>query len=92
MSSNLIQIKVNQEFRNKLEDVASEYDLPVSSFIKVVIGDFIRNKRANVLTENGFSEKEEQRIIKSVLMTNKDIKNKKVNVVQAKHFINSLND
>ena len=91
-NTNLIQIKVNKEFRAKLEDIASEYDLPVSSFIKVVIGDFIRNKRTNILTENGFSKKEEQRILDSINITNKDIKNKKVNIINTKDFISSLND
>ena len=58
--TSLIQIKTDKQFKQKLKKVALEYDLPVSSFIKVVVGDFMRNKRSHLLTENSFTIEEEK--------------------------------
>ena len=90
--TSLIQIKTDKQFKQKLKKVALEYDLPVSSFIKVVVGDFMRNKRSHLLTENSFTIEEENRIIQGIKETNKLIESKKINTVNAKDFITSLND
>ncbi len=90
--TSLIQIKTDKQFKQRLKKVALEYDLPVSSFIKVVVGDFMRNKRSHLLTENSFTIEEENRIIQGIKETNKLIESKKINTVNAKDFITSLND
>ena len=91
-NTNLIQIKVDKQFRQRLQEIALEYDLPVSSFIKVVIGDFMRNKRNNLLTENEFTHEEEDRILQNIKKTNDLIKSKNIHSVNVKDFISSLND
>ncbi len=45
MSYTTIQIRVVPSFKDKIKEVAADYDLPLATFIKILIGDFIRAKR-----------------------------------------------
>ena len=60
MSATTIQIRVTSTFKTQIKKTASMYDMPMATFIKLLVGDFIRAKK-NVFI--GTLKKQEEREI-----------------------------
>lgn len=66
MSSHLIQIKVEPSLKEKLQRIALSKGLNVTSYIKMTLIEVSEQDADLALTENGFTVREERRLLKSV--------------------------
>jgi len=66
MSTHLIQLKIDLSLKEKLQRVAISKGLTVTSYIKMTLTEATENDRDFALTENGFTEREERRLLASI--------------------------
>jgi hypothetical protein len=75
MNNQLLQIKINNIFLDKLKRVSEYYHISVSAFVKQALIKKIEELDEIDITENGFSKKEENRIFESIQSLKKEKKN-----------------
>jgi antitoxin component of RelBE/YafQ-DinJ toxin-antitoxin module len=66
MSSHLLQIKVEPSLKEKLQRIALSKGLNMTSYIKMTLIEVSENDADLALTENGFTVREERRLLKSI--------------------------
>lgn len=66
MAAHLIQVKVEPVLKEKLQRIALSKGLNVTAYIKMTLFDVCARDDELALTENGFTAKEEKRILKSI--------------------------
>lgn len=66
MSSHLLQIKVEPSLKEKLQRIALSKGLNVTSYIKMTLIEVTEQDADLALTENGFTVREERRLLKSI--------------------------
>lgn len=77
MAEAIIQIRVNSNFKLQVQKLARQYDLPIATFIKLLLGDFIRAKK-NFLIANLTEQKEIDTAFKDYLKAKKANKLKSI--------------
>jgi hypothetical protein len=70
---NVIQIRISDELKNRLERISRRMEVPVSTLIRMVLASFSRSPDAVHITPNGFTHDEEERIIHSAKVTKRAI-------------------
>lgn len=88
--SSLLQIKVQENFLEKLKRVSSTYNMSVSGFVKFVLSKTMLQEEKLEITENGFLLEEEDRIVKSGKEAQKLKKEGKLKVQTTKSFLSEL--
>lgn len=78
MASNLLQIKVDPSLKAKLQRVALSKGLNMTSYIKMTLIAVSDQDEDLVLTENGFTLREERRLLKSIREGEREYKEKKL--------------
>ena len=73
MSPVLIQIKVEPNLKDKLQRIALSKGLNVTSYIKMTLVEASENDADLALTENGFTAREEKRLLKSIQEGEKEL-------------------
>lgn len=66
MSSHLLQIKVEPSLKEKLQRIALSKGLNVTSYIKMTLIEVTEQDADLALTENGFTVREERRLLRSI--------------------------
>lgn len=66
MSSHLLQIKVEPSLKEKLQRIALSKGLNMTSYIKMTLIEVSEQDADLALTENGFTVREERRLLKSI--------------------------
>lgn len=78
MSNHLLQIKVDPSLKEKLQRIALSKGLNVTSYIKFTLVEAAENDGDLALTENGFTVKEERRLLQSIKEGEKEYKKGKL--------------
>lgn len=93
MSANLLQIKVDPSLKEKLQRIALSKGLNVTSYIKLTLFEAAENDNDFALTENGFTIKEERRLLKSIKEGEKEYREGKLKPYRyMKEALNSLEE
>lgn len=71
--STLLQIKMEQSLKEKLQRVAMSKGLNLTSYIKMTLIEATENDSDTALTENGFTVREERRLLKSIQEGEKEL-------------------
>lgn len=87
--SSLLQIKVQENFLEKLKRMAATYNMSVSGFVKFILTKSMLEEERLEITENGFLKEEEERIYKS---TKEAIKLKQEGKIKGQSVDNFLNE
>lgn len=66
MSAHLLQIKVDPSLKEKLQRIAMSKGLNLTSYIKMSLIEASDSEEDLVLTENGFTVREEKRLLRSI--------------------------
>ena len=66
MKPHLLQVKVDPSLKEKLQRIALSKGLTVTSYIKMTLIEASENDSDFALTENGFTVREERRLLKSL--------------------------
>lgn len=66
MASHLLQIKIEPSLKEKLQRIALSKGLNVTSYIKMTLIEISEKDADLALTENGFTVREERRLLKSL--------------------------
>lgn len=66
MSPHLLQMKVDPSLKEKIQRIALSKGLTMTSYIKMTLVEAVGNDSDFALTDNGFTVKEERRLLKSV--------------------------
>ena len=88
--SKLLQIKVSEDFAEKLLRFAKERCLSMSAFVKTVLNSKMKDLERDEITENGFLREEEESIANSVVRTRKEREEGKLKTASVDDFIDSL--
>lgn len=80
---NIVQVRLSDDLKNRLEKVAERMEIPLSTFIRTILASFAKKPEAVKLTENGFTVEEEERIFHSMRETEKAIKEGKMEVYRS---------
>lgn len=80
MSAHLIQVKVDPTLKEKLHRVALAKGLSMTSYIKMTLVEAAENDGDLALTENGFTVKEERRLLKSIAEGEEDYVRSKLKI------------
>ncbi len=93
MSSQLLQIKIEPTLKQKLQRIAISKGLNITSYIKMTMIDAVAKDADWTLTENGFTVREERRLLKSVAEGEKEYKKGKLKKFGSmRDAINSLDE
>lgn len=71
---NVIQVRISDELKKRLERISDRMEVPVSTLIRMVLASFSSQPDAVRLTPNGFTIDEEERIIRSAKTTQREIR------------------
>lgn len=74
MSSHLLQIKIDPALKEKIQRIAISKGLTMTSYIKMTLVSAVGNDSDFALTDNGFTVKEERRLLQSVKEGEKEYK------------------
>lgn len=74
MKTQLLQIRVSNQLKLRLEKVADKYEVPISTLARFVLAEFSSRSPGLRITANGFTAAEEQRILHSRAEIKKQIK------------------
>ena len=88
--SQLLQIKVQESFLDKLKRTSATYNMSVSAFVKFTLTKEMLEKEKLEITENGFLKEEEERIISSLKETEKEQKEGRAVAQSVDDFLVSL--
>ena len=92
MATSLIQIKVDPSFKKDIEWMADYKGINISSYIKLVLTENLREEKKQIYTINGLTEDEETEILKRETELLKDYKEGSIKALKAKDFLKALND
>ncbi len=88
--SQLLQIKVQENFLEKLKRIASSLNLNTSSFVKMILTKEMYKLENQELSENWFNKNEEEKITTSIKKTDKQIEDWTIKSSNVDDFLNSL--
>ena len=74
---NIVQIRLSDELKQRLEVIAHRMEVPISTLIRMVLASFSSQPQSVRLTANGFTFDEENRILRSIDYTENAIKEKR---------------
>lgn len=80
MKRQLLQIRLSNQLKNRLEEIAKKYELSLSTLARFILAEFSRREPSFQLTPSGFSLKEEERILRSFKQTKEEIRANKAEV------------
>ena len=80
---NIIQVRLPDNLKRKLDIIAGNMEVPVSTLIRMILASFSRQPQQVKLTLNGFTIDEEERILQSIADTEKAVKEKKAEVYKS---------
>lgn len=84
-SSALIQIKVDPSLKEKLKRIALSKGLNVTSYIKMNLIQMSEQDEHAALTDNGFTEQEESRLMEAIAIGEKAYKWDKIKQYSSMH-------
>ncbi len=88
--SKLLQVALNETLLDKLKRVAKSKGVNTSAYVKFVLVQNIQAEDENMLTENGFNLKEEERLLNSWQNTRLEQKAKQTQSADVSDFLNQL--
>jgi len=88
--SQLLQIKMQENFLDKLKRIAQSQNLNVSAFVKYTLTKEIRKLEEDELSENWFSKTEEEKILKSIHLTKIENKEWETKTQSVDNFLESI--
>ncbi|OGJ51124.1 hypothetical protein A2335_02250 [Candidatus Peregrinibacteria bacterium RIFOXYB2_FULL_32_7] len=91
MSSSLLQVVLEEDFKSQLEQVARYMGISTSSFVRLVLTESVRKKKAELYSENGLILGDELEILQREKELFSDYKNGKIKPLKAKDFLKELN-
>jgi antitoxin component of RelBE/YafQ-DinJ toxin-antitoxin module len=80
---NVVQVRLSDNLKKRLERIADRMEVPVSTLIRMVLASFSHQPEEIRLTPNGFTLAEENRLLRSIELTKQEVKSGK-----AKSFTN----
>lgn len=80
MKTHLLQIRLSDRLKQRLEKVADSYEVPVSTLVRFIIAEFSHNADRLRITPNGFTLDEEEKILLSERQTDREIQQGKADI------------
>jgi len=74
---NIVQVRLSDDLKKRLERISDRMEVPISTLIRMVMASFSRQPDAVRLTPNGFTVEEEERLLRSIKMTEQEVKSGK---------------
>ena len=71
-ATQLVQVKVDPNFKKDLEEVAEFKGITVASFVKLTLKESTRKAKRQIYTENGLTEEQELEVLRRCKEATKD--------------------
>lgn len=86
----LLQLTLEENFLDKLKRIAASKGVSAQNFAKYIIAERLKEEDDEMITENGFTKKEEKRILKSFQSLQEEKKGKELESLPVDTFLDRL--
>lgn len=86
----LFQLTLEENFLEKLKRIAASKGISAQNFAKYIIAERLKEEDEEMITDNGFTKKEEKKILQSLKSMEEEKKSGKLKKISVDTFLDTL--